>query len=109
MAEPTRKVRLPPPHNTFVEFVEDREKWALENIAYSTTPSASGSTPMSLGTRKSYERKEARVMTVKATGKGEVHFPPPRKWTPEHPWGRPCFVDECGEEHAPTACALFKD
>jgi hypothetical protein len=47
-------------------------------------------------------------MTVKATGKGEVRFPPPRKWTPEHPWGRPCLVDDCKEEHAATACALFK-
>jgi hypothetical protein len=64
--------------DAFVEFVEDREEWALENIAYSTTPSVSGSAPASSGTLKSYERKEARVMTIKATGKGEVHFPPPR-------------------------------
>jgi hypothetical protein len=34
-------------------------------------------------------------MAVKATGKGEPHFPPPKKWSPDHPWGRPCLVDEC--------------
>jgi hypothetical protein len=48
-------------------------------------------------------------MAVKASGKGEVHFPPPRGWTLDHPWGRPCLVEECKEEHAPTACALFKN
>ncbi len=81
----------------------------MENIAYSTTPSASGSAPAFTGMRKSYERKEARVMTVKTASKVELHFPPPRKWTPEHPWGRPCLVDECREAHAPTASALFKE
>ncbi len=50
-----------------------------------------------------YERKDVKVMAVKATNKGEVHFPPPRKWSPDHPWGRPCLVDECREENAPTA------
>jgi hypothetical protein len=33
--------------DAFVEFVEDLEEWALENIAFSTTPSASGSAPAS--------------------------------------------------------------
>jgi hypothetical protein len=91
-----------------VEFLEDREEWALKNIAYSTTPSTNNSANASSGTRRNYERKEAKVMAVKAIGKGEPHFPPPKKWSPDHPWGRPCLVDECREEHAPTACALFK-
>ncbi len=95
--------------DAFVEFVEDREEWALANITYSTTSSTSGPAPATAGTRKSYERREAKVMTVRAASKGEVHFPPPRKWTPVHPWVRPCLVDECREEHTPMACALFKD
>jgi hypothetical protein len=73
----------------FVEFVEDREEWALENIAYSTTCSGSGTTSAPSGGYKSYERRDARVMAVKASGKEEVHFPPPRGWTPDHPCGRP--------------------
>jgi hypothetical protein len=48
-------------------------------------------------------------MAVKANPKGEVNVPPTRKWSPKHPWGLPCLVDECREEHAPMACALFKD
>jgi hypothetical protein len=48
------------------------------------------------------------VMAVKAVSKGEPHFPPPKRWSPDHPWGRPCIVDECREEHAPPSCALFK-
>ncbi len=92
-----------------MEFVEDREEWALRNIAYSTTSRSNGSTPASSGTRRSYERKEVKVMAVKVTNKGEVYFPPPKKWSPDHPWGRPCLVDECREEHATTACALFKE
>jgi hypothetical protein len=88
--------------------VEDREEWALKNIAYSTAPSSNHSANANQGTRRSYERKEAKVMAVKAIGKGEPHFPPPKKWSPDHPWGRPCIVDECREEHAHTSCALFK-
>jgi hypothetical protein len=81
--------------DAFVEFVEDREEWALRNIAYSTTSSSNGSTSASSGTRRNYERKEVKVMAVMATNKGEVHFPPPKKWSPDHPWGWPCLVDEC--------------
>jgi hypothetical protein len=47
-------------------------------------------------------------MAVKATSKEEPHFPPPKRWSPDHPWGRPCIVDECKEKHAPPSCALFK-
>jgi hypothetical protein len=47
-------------------------------------------------------------MAVTAVGKEEPHFPPPKRWSPDHPWGRPCTVDECREEHAPPSCALFK-
>jgi hypothetical protein len=89
--------------------VEDREEWVLKNIAYSTAPSSHNSANANQGTHKSYERKEAKVMAVKAIGKGEPHFPPPKKWSPDHPWGRPCIVGECREEHAPTSCALFKN
>ncbi len=32
--------------------------------------------------RKSYERKEAKVMAVKAVGKEEPHFPPQRDGLP---------------------------
>jgi hypothetical protein len=39
----------------FVEFLEDREEWALGNTAYSTTSSGSGASPASSGGRKSYE------------------------------------------------------
>jgi hypothetical protein len=105
-----RQARYAPRYHAdaFVEFVEDREEWALKNIAYSTAPSSNSSANANSGTRRSYERKEAKVMAVKAVGKGEPHFPPPKKWSPDHPWGRPCIVDECREEHAPTSCALFK-
>jgi hypothetical protein len=105
-----RQARYAPRYHAdaFVEFVEDREEWALKNIAYSTAPSSHNSANANQGARKSYERKEAKVMAVKAVGKGEPHFPPPKKWSPDHPWGRPCIVDECREEHAPTSCALFK-
>ncbi|MFN9905450.1 MAG: hypothetical protein ACK56F_04905, partial [bacterium] len=44
----------------------------------------------------------------KATTKEEPHFPPPRRWSPDNPWGRPCIMDECSEEHAPPSCAVFK-
>ncbi len=69
----------------FVEFVGDREEWALQNIAYVTTASAGTTTPAPSGGRKSYERKDARVMAVKTGSKGDVHFPPPKGWTPDHP------------------------
>jgi hypothetical protein len=48
-------------------------------------------------------------MAVKASGKGDVYFPPLRGWTPDRPWARPCIVDECQQEHAPTGCTLFKN
>jgi hypothetical protein len=92
-----------------VEFVEDREEWALGNIAYSTTTSGSVMTLASSGGHRGYERKDAKVMAVKVSGKGDVHIPPPRGWTPDHPWGRPCLVEECKEKHTPTACTLFKN
>jgi len=106
-----RQAKYAPHHHAdaFVEFVEDREEWALWNISYSTTPSNNSTANNSSGMRRNYERKEAKVMAVKATSKGEPHFPPPKKWSPDHLWGRPCLMDECREEHAPTACALFKD
>jgi len=94
--------------DAFVEFVYDREEWALKNVAYSTAPSNHGSGSENQKGRKSYEKKEAKVMAVKATSKEEPHFPPPKRWSPDHPWGRPCIVDECTEEHAPPSCALFK-
>ncbi len=65
--------------DAFVEFVEDREEWALKNIAFSTVPSSHNSGNTNQGTRKSYEKREAKVMAVKAVGKGEPHFPPPKK------------------------------
>jgi hypothetical protein len=92
-----------------VEFVGDREEWALKNVAYSTVPSNHNSSNNNQGGRKSYEKKEAKVMAVKAVSKGEPHFPPPKRWSPDHPWGRPCIVDECREEYAPTSCTLFKN
>ncbi len=94
--------------DAFVEFVDDREEWALKNVAYSTAPSSHCSNNENQKGRKGYERKEAKVMAVKAVGKEEPHFPPPKRWSPDHPWGRPCIVDECREEHAPPSCTLFK-
>jgi hypothetical protein len=91
-----------------VDFVDDREEWALKNVVYSTAPSSYSSSNENQKGRKGYERKEAKVMAVKAVGKEEPHFPPPKRWSPDHPWGRPCIVDECREEHAPPSCALFK-
>ncbi len=81
----------------------------MKNVAYSTAPSSHNSSNSNQGGRKSYEKKEAKVMAVKAVGKGEPHFPPPKRWSPDHPWGRPCIVYECREEHAPTSCTLFKN
>jgi hypothetical protein len=106
-----RQARYAPRYHSdaFVEFVEDREEWALKNIAYSTAPSSHNSGNTNQGVCKSCERKEAKVMAVKAIGKGEPHFPPPKKWSPDHPWGGPCIVDECREEHAPTSCTLFRN
>jgi hypothetical protein len=94
--------------DAFVEFVDDREEWALKNVAYSTAPSSHNSNNDNQKGRKSYEKKEAKVMAVKAVAKKEPHFPPPKRWSPDHPWGRPCIADECREEHAPPSCALFK-
>ncbi len=68
-------------------FVGDQEEWALKNIAYSTAPSSHNSGNTNQGAHKSYERKEAKVMAVKAVGKGEPHFPPPKKCSPDHLWG----------------------
>jgi hypothetical protein len=48
-------------------------------------------------------------MAVKERGKGEAHFPPLRGWTPDHPWSRPCLVDDCKGKHAHTVCTLFKN
>jgi hypothetical protein len=67
----------------FVEFVEIREDWALQNIAYVMTASGSTATLASSSGRKSFEKKEAKVMAVKAT----------KGWTPDHPWTRPCIVE----------------
>jgi hypothetical protein len=107
----SRQARYAPRYHadTFVEFVDDREEWALKNVAYSTAPSSHNSSNSNHGGRKSYEKKEAKVMVVKAVGKGEPHFPPPKRWSPDHPCGRPCIVDECREEHAPPSCTLFKN
>ncbi len=93
---PTREIeeaRYAPRYHAdaFVEFVYDREEWALKNVAYSTAPSNHGSGSENQKGRKSYERKEAKVMAVKATNKEEPHFPPPKRWSPDHPWGRPCM------------------
>ncbi len=107
----SRQARYAPRYHAdaFVEFVDDREEWALKNVAYSTAPSSHSSNNDNQKGRKSYEKKEARVMAVKAVGKGEPHFPPPKRWSLDHPWGRPCIVDECQEEHAPPSCTLFKN
>jgi hypothetical protein len=94
--------------DAFVEFVDDREEWALKNVAYSTAPSSHNSSSDNQKGRKSYEKREAKVMAVKVVAKGKPDFPPPKRWSPDHPWGRPCIVDECREEHAPPLCALFK-
>jgi hypothetical protein len=105
----SRQARYAPRYHAdaFVDFVDDREEWALKNVAYSTAPSSHSSSNENQKGRKSYERKEAKVMAVKAVGKEEPHFPPPKRWSPDHPWGRPCIVDECREEHAPQSCTLF--
>jgi hypothetical protein len=107
----SRQARYTPRNHAdaFVEFVDDREEWALKNVAYSTAPSSHNSNNDNQKGRKSYEKKEAKVMAVKAVGKGEPHFPPPKRWSPDHPWGRPCIVDECREELAPRSCTLFKN
>jgi hypothetical protein len=107
----SRQARYAPRYHAeaFVEFVDDREEWALKNVAYSTAPSSHNSSNDNQKGRKSYEKREAKVMAVKAVGKGEPHFPPPKRWSTDHPWGRPCIVDECREEHAPPSCTLFKN
>ncbi len=91
----SRQARYAPRYHAdaFVEFVDNREEWALKNVAYSTAPSSHNSSNNNQGGRKSYERKEAKVMAVKAVGKGDSHFPPPKRWSPDHPWGRPCHVE----------------
>jgi hypothetical protein len=102
----SRQARYAPWYHAdaFVEFVE----WALQNVAYSTAPSSHNSNNDNQKGQKSYEKREAKVMAVKAVAKGEPHFPPRKRWSPDHPWGRPCIMDECREEHAPPPCALFK-
>jgi hypothetical protein len=67
----SRQARYAPRYHAdaFVEFVDDREEWALKNVAYSTTPSSHSSGNENQKGRKSYERKEAKVMAVKAVGK----------------------------------------
>ncbi len=54
----SRQAKYAPHHHAdaFVEFVEDREEWALRNIAYSMTPSNNSTANNSLGTRRNYER-----------------------------------------------------
>ena len=71
-----------------MELVEDREEWALRNIAYSMTPSSNSTANNSSGTRRNYEWKEVKVMAVKATGKGELHFPPPKEVVTRPPMGK---------------------
>ncbi len=51
----------------FMEFEGIREDWALQSIAYITTASGSTPTLAPAGGRKSFEKKEAKVMAVKAT------------------------------------------
>jgi hypothetical protein len=51
----------------FMEFEGIREDWALQSIAYVTTASGSTATLAPAGGRKSFEKKEAKVMAVKAT------------------------------------------
>jgi hypothetical protein len=106
----SRQARYAPRYHAdaFVEFVDDREEWALKNVAHATDPSSHSTSNENQKGRKSYERKEAKVMAVKATGEEEPHFPPPKRWSPDHPWGRPCIVDECSEEHAPPSCACLR-
>ncbi len=76
----SRHARYAPRYHAdaFVEFV-DREEWALKNVAYSTAPSSHSSNIENQKGRKGYERKEAKVMAVKAVGKEEPHFPPPKR------------------------------
>jgi hypothetical protein len=52
----------------------------LKNVAYSTAPSSHSSSNENQKGCKSYERKEAKVMAIKAAGKEEPHFPPPKRW-----------------------------
>jgi hypothetical protein len=92
--------------DAFAEFVGEREELALQNNAFTTTASLSAAAPASSGGQKSFERKVANFMAVKAGGKG---LPAPQEGgPPDHPWARPCIVEECQEEHAATACTLFK-
>ncbi len=62
--------------DAFVEFVDDREEWALKNVAFFTAPSSHSSNNDNQKGRKSYEKREAKVMAVKAVAKEESHFPP---------------------------------
>ncbi len=52
----------------------------MKNVAYSTAPSSHSSSNENQKGCKSYERKEAKVMAIKAAGKEEPHFPPPKRW-----------------------------
>ncbi len=52
-----RQAKYAPHHHAdaFVELVEDREEWALRNIAYSMTPSNNSMANNSSGMRRNYE------------------------------------------------------
>jgi hypothetical protein len=93
-----------------VEFIGIREDWALQQVTYITTAKTSGGSaaPATSSGRRSYERRDARVMAIRTEAIKDVNFPPPKGWAPNLPWFRPCVVEGCREEHAPTKCPLFK-
>jgi hypothetical protein len=47
-------------------------------------------------------------MSIMREAKRDENFPPPKGWAPNLPWFRPCVVEGCREEHAPTECPHFK-
>ncbi len=59
----------------------------MKNVAYSTVPSNHGSSNENQKGRKSYERKEAKVMAVKAT-KGRTPLPASKEMVPRSPVGK---------------------
>ncbi len=85
----SRQARYAPRYHAdaFVEFVYDREEWALKNVAYSTAPSNHSSGGENQKGRKSYERKEAKVMAVKATSKDRAPLPASKEMVPRSPVG----------------------
>jgi hypothetical protein len=87
-----------------VEFRGLREGWALQQVTYITmaTPSGGSAAPTTSSGRRSSERRDARVMTIRTEAKRVVDFPPPRGWAPNLPQVRPCIVEGCREEHALT-------